>query len=346
MGQKLKARDMKPEAPRFQARAVEVVFDGHLNGDEILLHYKKTIRYGLYKGFVKWHNGNEDDDEDVAAHTHVALILREKPKIDYKKLRSFFKVGEVEPKLVNPMGKGNSSPLTKLGVYVSYLTDGHDNGLYEDTWNYKYDHELDLCKNDGKILCLLGRGLTLKQIINQGDWNFRAYCMKHKDCIDKMVNNWRKFNHDDTVYHHMDEFKGAVQKEFEKWNTRKETLVLKGPSNMGKTELAKAALNLLTGKPALFCRNLNKLKFRDAGQAFILDDMNFHNIGRTKMIALTDIENESDIRVLFGMHTIDAGTPRIFTTNEEYEDYFPLDTTEAVKRRVRWLDLTKYGRLY
>lgn len=327
---------------RFQSRAIEVVFDDHLDGQEIINAYL-DLGPGLYKCFVKRHNGPDDAPRP---HTHVGLILRDKPKIAYPKLKNYFKVGDLEPTLVNPLGKGNTSPLKKLSTYVSYLTDGHDNGHFEETWNYKFDFELVDLKSDGRILCLLGRGLTIKQIIDEGSWDFKAYCMKHKDLIDKMINNWRKFNQDATVYHTMDEFKGPVQKLFEAWDPKHETLVLKGPSNMGKTELAKAALKLLTGKAPLFCRNLNKLRFRDQHQAFILDDMNLYTMNRCKAIALTDVENESDIRILFGIHTIDAGTPRIFTTNEEYYEYFPTDETGALERRVRWIDLTKYGRLY
>lgn len=333
---------------RFRARVIEVVFDCHIRGDLVLKHYRKNLRQGLYKGFVKWHMGDTDDDgeEHQGAHTHVAIILREKPKFDLKKLKDIFKVGEVRPTLVNPIGKGNTSPLKKLAQYVGYLVDGHDNGLYTDTWNYKYDHELMGLKNDGKIMCLLSRGKTIREIIDEGDWDFKAYCMKQKDQIDKMLNNWRKYNRDNTVYHTLDDFKPEVVESLQEWDHKKETLILKGPSDMGKTELAKAALKELTGRDPLFCSNLNKLKFRDSHQPFILDDMNFHQISRTKGIALTDIENERDIRILFGIHTIDAGCPRIFTTNEEMSEYLPRDDTGAIARRIRVVDVTHFRRLY
>lgn len=337
------------ETSRFQTRSIEIIFNQHIDGDEILTCYKEN-QYGLYKGFVKWHHGTPEDDHK-GPHTHVAIILREKPKICYKKLKEFFKVGEVRPTLVNPMGKGNTSPLKKLNNYVSYLCDGHDNGHYTDSWNYKYDHEIEGLKNDGLILCLLERGKTLREIVEAGDYNFKAYVFKHKDLIDKMINNWRKFNRDDTVYHEMDEFlnepgQDTARDEISAWDPTKETLILKGPSNMGKTELAKAILKKLTGKNPIFCSNLNKLKYRDVHQPFILDDMNFSLISRTKGIALVDVENERDIRILFGIHTIDAGCARIFTTNEEMKDFLPQDTHGAIKRRVRVVDLEQYGRLY
>lgn len=339
MGRKAK------EDKRFQARAIEIVFDEHIDGKLILDTYKQNLKVGLYCGFVKWHNGTEDEPNE---HTHVAIVTREKPKWEFHKLKKIFKVGEVEPHLVNPIGKGNGSPKKKLTIYCNYMTDGHDNGHFEDTWNYKFDLELESCKPDGRILCLLGRGKSIKEIVQDGDWDFRAYVMKNKSSVDKMVNNWRKFNEDQTVYYSLDEFKPKVLTALEDsgWNPKKQTLILKGPSNAGKTELAKAALKKLTGQNPLFCRNLNKLAHQEPGQPIIMDDMNFSQIHRTKAIALTDIENDSDIRILFGIHTIDAGTAQIFTTNEEYEDYLPYDTTDVIRRRVCWVDLTKFGRLY
>ena len=43
-----------------------------------------------------------------------------------------------------------------------------------------------------QILKALDAGKTFRQIIDAGDWDFKAYCMIHKDTLDKMVNNWLK----------------------------------------------------------------------------------------------------------------------------------------------------------
>lgn len=340
----------------LRAKAIELVYTGHIDG-QMIIDSLKDNKYGIYKCFVKQHTGICRGKPDKAPHTHVGIILREKPSIHWENRKEFFKVGQVGhesiPNLVEPLGKGNTSPLKKLDNYVSYMCDGHDNGRYKDTWNYKYDHELSKCNKDARVLLLLSRGNTLRQIIDDSDWNFRAYIFKNKTKIDIMVNNYRKHNRDDTVYHEIEEFltkpsqKEALT-ELEAWDSARETLILQGPSNQGKTELAKAILKKKTGKNPLFCSNLNKLAFRDAHQPFILDDMNFNRVSRSKGIHLMDIENERDIRILFGIHSIDAGTPRIFTTNENANDFLPYgcDTDIALKRRYRWIDLTKYGRLY
>lgn len=335
----------------LRARAIEVVFDEHISGADLIKHYRENIKHGLYKAFVKWHNGNEDDDDEADGeshpHTHVALILREKPRYEFDKLKSIFAFGTTEPKLVNPLGRGNLSPLKKLTQYVKYLTDGHDNGHFNDSWHYKFDYELESCKNDAKILVLLSRGKTIREIINESDWNFRAYYMKNKAVLDKMVSNWRMSKEDATVYHELDEFRQEVVEETLKdFDPKKQSLILKGPTDMGKTEFSKAIIKYITKKNPLFCSNLNKLVHREWGQGIIFDDMNFKEIRRSKAIALTDVANDRDIRVLFGIHTINAGTPRIFTTNEEIEDYLPYDEHGAIDRRIKIVDLTKFGRLF
>ena len=49
---------------------------------------------------------------------------------------------------------------------------------------------------DGMILCLIDSGKSLREIIEEGDYNFRAYIMKNLDEITKMIFLWRKFNAD------------------------------------------------------------------------------------------------------------------------------------------------------
>lgn len=55
--------------PRFTARAIEVIYNGHQDGNKIITFLRKK-KWGLYKAFIKWHNGNEDDgDEKKTTHT-------------------------------------------------------------------------------------------------------------------------------------------------------------------------------------------------------------------------------------------------------------------------------------
>ena len=47
---------------------------------------------------------------------------------------------------------------------------------------------------DGKILMLLDSGKTLREIIDEGDFNLKAYIHMNREEINIMINNWRQFN--------------------------------------------------------------------------------------------------------------------------------------------------------
>ena len=49
---------------------------------------------------------------------------------------------------------------------------------------------------DGMILSLLDSGKTLGDIIEEGNYNLKAYIFKNIDEITKMIFVWRKFNAD------------------------------------------------------------------------------------------------------------------------------------------------------
>lgn len=164
----------KVQKNKIKAQALEVIFDTHLDGKELLKELRKK-KWGVYKAFVKLHDGDEDLPRP---HTHLAVILGAKPEnltISDNAHKRYFMFQGITPLLVKPLGKGNTSPLKKLKRYVDYLVDGHDNGTFKDTWNYKYDHELLACKGTvSKGLLLLSRGQTFDQIYTLANWNFRA----------------------------------------------------------------------------------------------------------------------------------------------------------------------------
>lgn len=162
----------------IQSKILEIIYNEHIDG-KIILEQLKNKKYGVYKAFVKWHmNGTN--------HTHVAVILRDKPKLSITtnshKAYFIIKVGEVGdkivkiiPHLVKPIGIGNTSPMKKMATYLDYLTDGHDNDHFKDTWNYKLDYELLKTKSViGKCTLLMSRGQTIEQIYKDADWDFRA----------------------------------------------------------------------------------------------------------------------------------------------------------------------------
>lgn len=171
---------------RIRSRALEVVYRGHL-GLEAVLDSLRQARYGVYKAFIKWH-------EKPEAHTHVGLILRDKPDLAVATgaHKSYFSVGGVQPTLVKPLGKGNRNPTKKLSTYVSYLTDGHDNGNMKDTASYKYDHEISSCGKDvaAQILVHLTRDLTWDTIYQQADWKTRLFMADKKKAL---LNAYREY---------------------------------------------------------------------------------------------------------------------------------------------------------
>lgn len=338
----------KPVADqRFRSKVVEIIFEGHVEFKLIYQAYR--IRNdGVYALFVKWHNTQNGLPHP---HTHVGLIVRSKDpsKIEFTQLKKSFQVAGVLPTLVQPISKNNQNVKKKLSQYVSYLVNGHDNGKYKDTWNHNYDHEIENLKtNAGKIIVHYKRGLQWKEITSKGDADWEADLCFKMDKYLKMLNNYRKLHEDQTVRHELKEFKSHVVDQLKAWDHTKQVLVIQSEPNMGKTELAKSYAKHVTGQDPLFCSEINKIRFQQGNQPMVLDDMRFETLSREKTIHLTDTENERDIRILFGIHTIPAGTLKIFTTNLDEKEYWKANMlkAEAVDRRYKWINLTKEGKLF
>ena len=47
---------------------------------------------------------------------------------------------------------------------------------------------------DGMILSLYDSGLTLREIIDKGDYNLKAYIMMNRSKITAMISNWDRYN--------------------------------------------------------------------------------------------------------------------------------------------------------
>jgi hypothetical protein len=66
----------------------------------------------------------------------------------------------------------------------------------------------------------------------------------------------------------------------------------------------------------IFIREIQALKdFSPHHKAVIFDDINALSFGREELINLTDVENDSEIRILYKSIKIPAGTVKIITTN-------------------------------
>jgi hypothetical protein len=98
------------------------------------------------------------------------------------------------------------------------------------------------------------------------------------------------------------------------------TLILFGPSGTGKTGIAKALLHS-KGFKYLFVRDINALKeFRPSlHDAIIFDDLDTEFLKKEGMIHLLDVEDESQVRILYKYMDIPENTRKIITTNNLYE---------------------------
>lgn len=178
----------------LRARGIEVIFNGHIDYELIIKSYQ-TLKFGLYGLFVKWHNGPDGN----TFHTHCAVGLRDKPSIPWESRKEFFRVGQVRPELVQPIGNKASSVQTgnnmslkkKMITYCKYLTNGHDNGTFEDSWNYKFDYELMSCKTVlGRALLKMIRGITFECLVKSAPWDEKPKLLK---CKKQVLENFREY---------------------------------------------------------------------------------------------------------------------------------------------------------
>ena len=80
-------------------------------------------------------------------------------------------------------------------------------------------------------------------------------------------------------------------------------------------------------------------------QAVIFDDVSMDERSMEEKIGLVDVENDSDIRVLYNTVQLPSGMPRAVLTNRNVGDYFQLSQSslggqvDAIMRRLSHVDL-------
>lgn len=341
-----------------KTKAWEVVYQPPLPAPLEDIAQKK---FGLYAGFSVVH---EESGKD---HQHVGLALRDEPQDRSftwgDALYEYFTIGGQKPQLVAPLKK-RGKVAAKLQQYYNYAVDQekHPGQTIGEPVLHKWEPEviesgvnLTKCATKLYVYHLYKRGKSFREIFSDApEWR-QSEMMYDFGKIKKMLRNYDDFSTDLTVKHTIEEFnEEPVKAVLEDWDPAKEALILQGPSNAGKTELAKAVAKHVSTQQGvrstdpLLVSNINKLVCQDPLQPIIYDDMNFSNISRSKGINLTDVENDRDIRILYGIHTIKAGTVRIFTTNEKVNELLPLfkDQHGAIERRFRLVNLERFGKLY
>lgn len=132
-----------------------------------------------------------------------------------------------------------------------------------------------------------------------------------------------------------------IPKEIYEWMERSDevVLILFGPTGTGKTQLAKAIFNSMK-IPFLMVRDLNGLSRFDPAEhrGLIFDDLDLGEKSREELIHLYDMEENSDIRILYRVVVLQAGIPRIFTTNEIHQF---LRNETALKRRAQPVEVAE-----
>lgn len=107
------------------------------------------------------------------------------------------------------------------------------------------------------------------------------------------------------------------------WTTK--SLFLYGPVNKGKTEWVKSYITHKLKKTFLFVTSQDGFKQYRGEDYIIVDEWNPRNLSREEAINLTDVANPRDIKCRNTNAHIPAGVPRVFTSNETPENYFPED---------------------
>lgn len=120
------------------------------------------------------------------------------------------------------------------------------------------------------------------------------------------------------------------------WRRTKKALWLRGPTNTGKTEFAKAQF-----MNPLFVSHIDDLKkLKPTHDGIVFDDMSFKHLPREHQIHIVDLANDRSINVKYGSVTIPRLTPRIFTSNVAIFTEDP-----AITRRIRFIRIQEDLRL-
>lgn len=115
-----------------------------------------------------------------------------------------------------------------------------------------------------------------------------------------------------------------------------------GPSGTGKTEFSKSMLKSMNLN-TIFVREMNAMKELGTGiknPALLFDDISLSKKTREEKIHILDLENTSQLRILYAITDTPSGTPRVFITNK-LEDIIGVTAPKEIKRRVYLVNVDK-----
>lgn len=116
-----------------------------------------------------------------------------------------------------------------------------------------------------------------------------------------------------------------------------------GPSGTGKTEFSKSMLKSMNLN-TIVVREMNAMKELGTGiknPALLFDDISLSKKTREEKMHILDLENTSQLRILYATADIPSGTLRAFTTNK-LENVIGFETPEEIKRRVHLVNIDKF----
>lgn len=300
-----------------QQKLYEMIFRINLKKTDRLEYMNGMIteyheRYHLYKAFAKYHEAN-------GGHIHLVIVLMDKPKIAMNNLTNFFKHGEygdILEKVNLTKQSRQKSLLSKLRGMVNYLIDGHDNGKYCDTANYRYDPELLDCKGTiAKSVLYMNRGLKRKQIFALLNFEERVEYLRKEV---EIVELWREYREMVTEAPEIEltELQKIIMKTFfsNKIKAGRDIMVVADPpGGAGKSFLAKA-MYYNDPRDTLIIRNGKSADIAHAynGQSVVILDLTRTN--RSK-INYDVIEQIADSCVFSGKY---ASKSKIFNNQSKF----------------------------
>lgn len=317
-------RKMKKSRHNFRLSAFHLFltypFHEHLSKKVILEELKKKLQ-------IQWIIISFEGE----SYKHFHILIKCKKRTNIKDPRSLDILGV----------HGNYKPAKNIKKAIIYICKENDvfaegidiQAFLDKNIEQVFDEINYLDTMREKLVFLFEKGITIPHIIKKGSLSLRSYV------LDNLSKTQRLYSIFHTIINRRIEIPidqiHKIPEEVLDWDRKKHTLILAGPTGIGKTTLAKALL-----PNGLLVRHLDKLKDLSAlNEGFIIDDINLREkLSREETINLLDIENDTQVNIKHSFAEIPAYTPRIITTNHFTLDLLiPNDEYGAIKRRVKFI---------
>ncbi|CAE7436945.1 unnamed protein product, partial [Symbiodinium natans] len=127
------------------------------------------------------------------------------------------------------------------------------------------------------------------------------------------------------------------------------SLILSGLGGRGKTELACSLMSAICQENGFhFINKLDRLRdiYLVRGQGLVVDEACLQNRTVDDAKDILDLKKDRDVSCRNRDGRVPKGTPRIFSTNWEYDQFFPADAKltqnqEAIRRRILWVTVDR-----